>query len=85
MDDGFVGPAAVGEPVLPTALADRVRAYRRASKADATLRAYRADAAAFEAWCAGHGRRHWPASPETVAAYLQHANAIKDHSGAEVL
>jgi hypothetical protein len=32
----------------------RVRGYQRASKADATMRAYRADAAAFDAWCRQH-------------------------------
>jgi hypothetical protein len=32
----------------------RVRGYQRASKADATMRAYRTDAAAFDAWCRQH-------------------------------
>ncbi|GJE02177.1 hypothetical protein [Methylobacterium isbiliense] len=37
---------------LPVEAAALVQAYQRASKADATVRAYRADAEAFGAWCA---------------------------------
>ncbi|MBG0792648.1 tyrosine-type recombinase/integrase [Methylocystis sp. H62] len=39
---------------------------------DNTLRSYRADMATFEKWCAEARRRTLPASPETVAAYVEH-------------
>lgn len=55
---------------LPVDAAAIVQAYQRASKADATLRAYTSDALAFEAWCRGYGFRPLPASPEAVAAFL---------------
>jgi site-specific recombinase XerD len=49
-----------------TAAAD----FARASKSDATRRAYQADAANFVAWCAQHGLEPLPATVDTVAAYL---------------
>ena len=55
---------------LPTEAAAIVRAYQRASKADATVRAYTADAKAFEAWCLRYGFRSLPASPEAVTGFL---------------
>jgi site-specific recombinase XerD len=55
---------------LPAEAASLVEAYQRASKADATVRAYRGDAAAFEAWCSRYGFRSLPASPEAVAGFL---------------
>ena len=57
---------------LPADALALVRDYQRASKASATVRAYKSDAAAFSAWCAGHGVSSLPASPETVAAFLSH-------------
>jgi site-specific recombinase XerD len=45
-------------------------AYQRASNAEATVRAYRADAEVFETWCARYGFRSLPASSEAVAAFL---------------
>lgn len=55
---------------LPAEAASLVEAYQRASKADATVRAYRGDAAAFTAWCSRYGFRSLPASPEAVAGFL---------------
>ncbi|WP_082167442.1 site-specific integrase, partial [Methylobacterium aquaticum] len=75
-DDNFssASPArpAVGQTSagLPAEAASLVEAYQRASKADATVRAYRSDAAAFTAWCARYGFRSLPASPEAVAGFL---------------
>lgn len=44
-------PAGLGcSGGLPAKAAALVRTYQRASKSDATVRAYRGDAAAFEAW-----------------------------------
>ncbi|HEV2542933.1 MAG TPA: site-specific integrase [Methylobacterium sp.] len=55
---------------LPADAAEIVRAYQRASKADATVRAYRGDAVLFQSWCARYGFRSLPASPEAVAGFL---------------
>lgn len=44
--------------------------FARASKADATVRAYRSDIAAFASWCTSNRRHTFPASAETVAAYF---------------
>lgn len=52
-------------PVLESA-----RGYVQASKAPATLRAYRADWNAFTAWCVAAGLDTLPASPSTVACYV---------------
>lgn len=66
-------PAAVlpgsGEN-LPAEAAALVRAYQRASKADATVRAYTSDARVFQAWCGRYGFRSLPATSEAVAAFL---------------
>lgn len=55
---------------LPAEAAQLVRTYQRASKADATVRAYQADARTFTAWCDRYGFRSLPASPEAVAAFI---------------
>jgi len=44
--------------------------FAKASKAAATVRAYRSDARDFSAWCQRHGLEAVPASVNTVAAYL---------------
>ncbi len=54
---------------LPEVMA-RVRGYQRASKASTTVRAYRADAAAFDAWCTRHELQAMPADPATIAGFL---------------
>jgi site-specific recombinase XerD len=51
-------------------LGDPARRFLAASKAPATVRAYRADLRHFEAWCGDRGRNSLPASPETVAEYI---------------
>src|SRR4051794_25794414 len=56
--------------VLPLEAAAMVRAYQRASKAEATVRAYRGDAVLFTRWCARHGLRSMPADPAAVAGFL---------------
>jgi site-specific recombinase XerD len=60
---------------LPTVISagsvgDPARAYVAASKAPATIRAYRSDLRHFEAWCEAHVCPSLPASPETVADYI---------------
>ena len=49
---------------------DRATRFVANSKADNTLRAYRADWADFAAWCEKYRRPSLPAAPETVAYYL---------------
>jgi site-specific recombinase XerD len=44
--------------------------FAKASKSDATIRAYRSDARHFSAWCWRNGLEPLPAGVETVAAYL---------------
>lgn len=44
--------------------------YARASKADATLRAYASDCRDFASWCSARGLCAMPATIEAVAAYL---------------
>ena len=46
------------------------QAYQDAADSAATLRAYAADLANFEAWCGKHGFQAMPATPEIVGAYL---------------
>jgi site-specific recombinase XerD len=67
-------PTSTGElaALLPVELASIVQAYQRASKSDATLRAYRSDAVMFQDWCARYGFSSLPASPEAVAGFLTH-------------
>lgn len=57
-------------PHLPAEAVEIVRAYQRASKADATVRAYSSDWREFQGWCARAGFPSAPASPEAVAAFL---------------
>src|SRR5829696_5069432 len=64
-------PAPVApEAHLPASVSAAVRAFQRAEKADSTVRAYTADAIAFDAWCRAARRQAMPASPETVAEFL---------------
>src|ERR1041385_7412530 len=58
-----------GAVVLPPSL-EQAREFIRASKAESTLRGYRADWRDFLAWCERVGQRPLPASPEAVAAYI---------------
>ena len=48
----------------------KAQAYQDAADAPATLRAYAADLANYEAWCEKHGFEAMPATPEVVGAYL---------------
>ncbi len=61
-----------GPPPTPAGAAALETAIRFASRATApaTLRAYRADWAHFQAWCRQTGFQPLPATPETVGAYL---------------
>ena len=54
---------------IPAQVAKAARSYARASKAQATLRAYRSAWQGFVAWCEAHGFEYLPATPTTVALY----------------
>jgi integrase len=66
-----IGPVtATGADIVPSPSLDQAREYIRASKAENTLRGYRADWRAFCQWCEGERIAPLPAAPETVAAYI---------------
>jgi site-specific recombinase XerD len=54
----------------PSPALEQVREFIRASKAQNTLRGYRADWREFCGWCASQGVRPLPASAEAVASYI---------------
>ena len=58
-----------GADLVPPSL-DRAREFARLSKAESTLRGYRADWRDFCTWCERTAQRALPASPEVVAAYI---------------
>ncbi|TXN49716.1 site-specific integrase, partial [Methylobacterium sp. WL2] len=59
-----------GFGILPYEAASLVEAYQRASKAEATVRAYTSDAKVFQAWCRQYGFRSLPATPEAVSGFI---------------
>lgn len=63
------GTAGEGADLVPLPL-DQAREFARHSKAENTLRGYRADWRDFCAWCEAHAVSPLPALPETVAAYI---------------
>jgi len=65
----MIGPIRETADIVPPSL-DRAREFARRSKAENTLRGYRADWRDFCAWCDAHGMRTLPATPENVAAYI---------------
>ncbi|MFN8620622.1 MAG: site-specific integrase [Chloroflexota bacterium] len=70
---GPIGGILTTDPValVPAQpLSDRTRQYLAASKAPATVRAYRSDLRHFEAWCDGRGSPSLPSTPEVIADYL---------------
>lgn len=58
-----------GADIVPPSL-EQAREFARQSKAENTLRGYRADWREFCGWCESHGVCPLPASPETVASYI---------------
>lgn len=67
-------PPVISEPPIdPAAIEARLRDHARDAAgafASNTERALRADSRIFSAWCAGQGRETLPATPETVAAFV---------------
>jgi integrase len=70
-DTAVIGPVngTTGADIVPPSL-DQAREFARHSKAESTLRGYRADWRDFCAWSESHAVCWLPASPETVAAYI---------------
>ncbi|HTU54756.1 MAG TPA: site-specific integrase [Acetobacteraceae bacterium] len=55
---------------LPSAEIERALGYAENEKAEATRKAYRADAEIWGAWCRDRGLSPLPASPEALGAFL---------------
>ncbi len=72
--------ATIDTTTAPAFLADRLEAYGRAARgafARNTEKARRADTKVFADWCIAAGRLSLPASPATVAAFLEDQAANK--------
>ena len=67
--DPSEAPGTEREPALAEQLGQFVRAARCAFSTN-TERAVRSDLAIYAAWCAEHGERALPATPETVAGFV---------------
>ena len=69
--NAVIGPitSEKGADLVPLLL-DQAREFARHSKAENTLRGYRADWRDFCGWCESHGTTALPATPESVAAYI---------------
>ena len=67
----IIGPMREeGAGVIPSPRLEQVREFIRASKAESTIRGYRADWLHFCKWCEPHSLCPLPASPETVASFI---------------
>lgn len=71
------------EHVSPTEIATYVTQLRVGvqhllgrRRSPATIDKYRADAAAFERWCAAVSASHLPAAPDTVVSYIAHLSGL---------
>ena len=66
----MIGPVQeTGADLVPSP-SQQVREFIRASKAESTIRGYRADWRAFCEWCESHDVHPLPASAETVASFV---------------
>ena len=69
-DTAVIGPIQdKGADIVPPSL-EQAREFARQSKAENTLRGYRADWRDFCAWCESHALCPLPARPEIVASYM---------------
>jgi integrase len=76
-ENAIIGPVLdKGADVVPSPSLELVREYIRASKAESTVRGYRADYRHFCEWCQGHDLCPLPASPETLASYIAECAAV---------
>jgi len=70
-DTAVIGPVqGEGADVVPSPSLEQAREFIRASKAESTIRGYRADWRHFCEWCEVHSVCPLPALPEIVAAYI---------------
>ena len=71
-DTAVIGPiqGSKGADIVPPSALEQAREFARHSKAENTLRGYRADWRDFCGWCEAHAVSPLPAAPETVAAYI---------------
>ena len=65
-----LAPISTGAIVAYADEADAMRGFAENEKATSTRRAYRADFAAFEAWCQSRGLCPLPADPQIVAWHI---------------
>ena len=67
----IIGPLKeTGADVVPSPSLEQVQEFIRASKAESTIRGYRADWREFCGWCEANGVSPLPALPEVVASYI---------------
>ncbi|MGX7709547.1 tyrosine-type recombinase/integrase [Methylobacterium sp. Gmos1] len=79
-------PLAAGLPPTDEILIERVEAHARAAHgafADNTVRAFAADSRIFAAWCRATGRTMLPATPETIAAFIDAEAEVKSRATVE--
>lgn len=81
-------PVPLAEALPPglEILAERLEAHTRAARgafADNTVRALAADSRIFAAWCRASGRTMLPATPETVAAFIDAQAELKSRATIE--
>ncbi|BCM87715.1 tyrosine-type recombinase/integrase [Methylobacterium indicum] len=79
-------PLAVGLPPTDEILIERVEAHARAAHgafADNTVRAFAADSRIFATWCRETGRTMLPATPETIAAFIDAQAVVKSRATVE--
>src|SRR5271165_2775095 len=75
----FIVPGSAGDSTPSTAcqLSDLRASVLPVGRAPATERAYRADWAAFQVWCAERSERPLPAPGPVVASYLDEVSRVR--------
>lgn len=79
-------PLAAGLPPTDEILIERLEGHARAAHgafADNTVRAFAADSRIFAAWCREAGRTMLPATPETIAAFIDAQAETKSRATVE--
>ncbi|KMO14858.1 tyrosine-type recombinase/integrase [Methylobacterium platani] len=79
-------PLAAALPPADEILIERVEAHARAAHgafADNTVRAFAADSRIFATWCRETGRTMLPATPETIAAFIDAQAVVKSRATVE--
>ncbi|MGF3024056.1 tyrosine-type recombinase/integrase [Methylobacterium aquaticum] len=79
-------PLPAGLPPANEILIERLEGYARAARgafADNTVRAFAADSRIFAAWCRENDRTMLPATPETIAAFIDAQADIKSRATVE--